>query len=89
LYLAPPKKDGQSGLQIVFKTRNFGIAKLLIKQDADINLANENNPALQVRFQTLKWSSINYSRIKRQTYNTRFAANFCRPPANILRAEEG
>jgi ankyrin repeat protein len=35
---APPKKDdGQSGLQIAFKTGNFDIAKLLIEYGADIN----------------------------------------------------
>jgi len=36
--IAPPKKDdGQSGLQIAFKTGNFEIAKLLIDKGADIN----------------------------------------------------
>jgi len=36
--VAPPKKDdGQSGLQIAFKTGNFDIAKLLIEQGADTN----------------------------------------------------
>ncbi len=36
--VAPPKKDdGQSGLQVAFKTGNFDIAKLLIEQGADIN----------------------------------------------------
>ena len=36
--VAPPKKDdGQSGLQLAFKTGNFDIAKLLIEQGADIN----------------------------------------------------
>lgn len=36
--VSPPKKDdGQSGLQIAFKTGNFEIAKLLIEQGADIN----------------------------------------------------
>lgn len=35
---APPKKDeGQSGLQVAFKTGNFDIAKLLIEQGADVN----------------------------------------------------
>ncbi|NVN95831.1 MAG: ankyrin repeat domain-containing protein [Bacteroidetes bacterium] len=34
----PPKKDdGQSGLQVSFKTGNFEIAKLLIENGADIN----------------------------------------------------
>ncbi|HEX2848565.1 MAG TPA: hypothetical protein VHN59_18615 [Chitinophagaceae bacterium] len=36
--VAPPKKDdGQSGLQVAFKTGNFDIARLLIEQGADIN----------------------------------------------------
>ncbi len=36
--IAPPKKDdGQSGLQVAFKTGNFEIAKLLIDKGADIN----------------------------------------------------
>lgn len=36
--VAPPKKDdGQSGLQVAFKTGNFEIAKLLIDKGADIN----------------------------------------------------
>ena len=35
---APPKKDdGQSGLQVAFKTANFDIAAYLIEQGADIN----------------------------------------------------
>jgi hypothetical protein len=35
---APPKKDeGQSGLQVAFKTRNFDIAELLINSGADVN----------------------------------------------------
>lgn len=35
---APPKKDdGQSGLQVAFKTGNFDIAKLLIDRGADTN----------------------------------------------------
>lgn len=35
---APPKKDdGQSGLQVAFKTGQFTIAKLLIEQGADVN----------------------------------------------------
>lgn len=35
---APPKKDdGQSGLQVAFKTGNFEIAEYLIGQGADIN----------------------------------------------------
>jgi ankyrin repeat protein len=36
--VAPSKKDdGQSGLQVAFKTGNFDIAKLLIEQGADVN----------------------------------------------------
>jgi len=36
--VAPPKKDdGQSGLQVAFKTGNFDIAKFLIEQGADVN----------------------------------------------------
>jgi ankyrin repeat protein len=36
--VAPPKKDdGQSGLQVAFKTGNFDIAKILVEQGADIN----------------------------------------------------
>ena len=36
--VAPPKKDdGQSGLQVAFKTGNFDIATLLIEQGADTN----------------------------------------------------
>jgi ankyrin repeat protein len=35
---APPKKDdGQSGLQVAFKTGNFNIAELLIQEGADAN----------------------------------------------------
>lgn len=35
---APPKKDdGQSGLQVAFKTGKFEIAKLLIDNGADVN----------------------------------------------------
>jgi len=35
---APPKKDdGQSGLQVAFKTGNFDIAEYLIEQGADVN----------------------------------------------------
>ncbi len=35
---APPKKnDGQSGLQVAFKTGNFDIAGLLIEKGADVN----------------------------------------------------
>ncbi len=35
---APPKKDdGQSGLQVAFKTANFDIATYLIEQGADVN----------------------------------------------------
>ncbi|MEQ1797765.1 MAG: hypothetical protein ABL872_07425 [Lacibacter sp.] len=43
---APPKKDdGQSGLQVAFKTANFDIAEYLIEQGADINFieTSENN----------------------------------------------
>ena len=36
--VAPPKKDdGQSGLQVAFKTGNFEIARLLIEKGADID----------------------------------------------------
>jgi ankyrin repeat protein len=36
--VSPPKKDdGQSGLQVAFKTGNFEIAKLLIDKGADTN----------------------------------------------------
>lgn len=36
--VAPPKKDdGQSGLQLAFKTGRFEIAKLLIERGADVN----------------------------------------------------
>jgi len=36
--VAPPKKvDGQSGLQVAFKTGNFEVAKLLIEKGANIN----------------------------------------------------
>jgi hypothetical protein len=35
---APPKKDdGQSGLQVAFKTGQFAIAELLIENGADVN----------------------------------------------------
>ncbi|TND07973.1 MAG: hypothetical protein FD123_2781 [Bacteroidetes bacterium] len=49
---APPKKDdGQSGLQVAFKSRNIEIARFLIEQGADVNFkeksANEwNSPVL-------------------------------------------
>ncbi|WP_321344472.1 hypothetical protein [uncultured Draconibacterium sp.] len=40
---SPPKKDdGQSGLQVAFKTGNFEIAKYLIDSDADINFIDES-----------------------------------------------
>lgn len=36
--VAPPKKDdGQSGLQVAFKTGNFEVARLLIDKGADVN----------------------------------------------------
>jgi hypothetical protein len=36
--VSPPKKDdGQSGLQVAFKTGNFEIARLLIDKGADTN----------------------------------------------------
>ncbi|RIW15224.1 ankyrin repeat domain-containing protein [Algoriphagus lacus] len=36
--VAPPKKDdGQSGLQVAFKTGNFEVAKLLIDKGANVN----------------------------------------------------
>lgn len=36
--VAPPKKDdGQSGLQLAFKTGRFEVAKLLIDRGADVN----------------------------------------------------
>ncbi len=36
--VAPPKKDdGQSGLQVAFKTGNFAIAQFLIENGADVN----------------------------------------------------
>jgi ankyrin repeat protein len=35
---APPKKDdGQSGLQVAFRTGNFDISRLLIENGADVN----------------------------------------------------
>jgi ankyrin repeat protein len=34
---SPQKDDGQSGLQVAFKTGNFDIAKLLIDEGADTN----------------------------------------------------
>lgn len=41
---APPKKDdGQSGLQVAFKTGNFEIAELLIREGADINFIEQSN----------------------------------------------
>jgi ankyrin repeat protein len=40
---APPKKDdGQSGLQVSFKTGNFEIARLLIESGADVNFIEES-----------------------------------------------
>ena len=40
---APPKKDdGQSGLQVAFKTANFKIAELLIVQGADVNFIEQS-----------------------------------------------
>lgn len=36
--VGPPKKDdGQSGLQVAFKTGNFEVAKLLIDKGANVN----------------------------------------------------
>ncbi len=41
---APPKKDdGQSGLQVAFKTANFDIAEYLIEQGADINFIEKSD----------------------------------------------
>ena len=40
---SPPKKDdGQSGLQVAFKTANFDIAELLINNGADVNFQEES-----------------------------------------------
>ena len=40
---APPKKDdGQSGLQVAFKTGNFEIAKYLIGQNIDVNFIEKS-----------------------------------------------
>lgn len=40
---APPKKDdGQSGLQVAFKTGNFEIAKFLIEHGADVNFIEKS-----------------------------------------------
>lgn len=36
-YSSPKKHDGQSGLQLAFKTGNFAIARLLIENGADVN----------------------------------------------------
>jgi hypothetical protein len=42
--VSPPKKDdGQSGLQVAFKTGNFDIAKLLIEQGADVNFLEKSD----------------------------------------------
>jgi ankyrin repeat protein len=39
----PPKKDdGQSPLQVAFKTRNFEIANFLIDNDADVNFMEQS-----------------------------------------------
>ena len=41
--VSPPKKDdGQSGLQVAFKTGNFDIAKLLIERGADVNFIEKS-----------------------------------------------
>ena len=41
---APPKKDdGQSGLQVAFKTGNFDIAQFLIDQGADLNFMEKSD----------------------------------------------
>jgi hypothetical protein len=40
---APPKKDdGQSGLQVAFKTGNFEIAQFLIDEGADVNFIEQS-----------------------------------------------
>jgi len=40
---APPKKDdGQSGLQVAFKTGNFDISLFLIKNGADVNFMEKS-----------------------------------------------
>jgi hypothetical protein len=40
---APPKKDdGQSGLQVAFKTGKFEIAEFLIEQGADVNFIEQS-----------------------------------------------
>lgn len=42
--VSPPKKDdGQSGLQVSFKTGNFEIAELLIDKGADVNFMETSN----------------------------------------------
>ncbi|PSL43932.1 hypothetical protein CLV51_107244 [Chitinophaga niastensis] len=41
--VSPPKKDdGQSGLQVAFKTGNFDIAKLLIAQGSEVNFIEKS-----------------------------------------------
>ena len=41
--VSPPKKDdGQSGLQVAFKTGNFEIARLLIEEGADVNFIEKS-----------------------------------------------
>jgi ankyrin repeat protein len=42
--VSPPKKDdGQSGLQVAFKTGNFDIAKLLIETGCDVNFIDKSD----------------------------------------------
>jgi len=41
---APPKKDdGQSGLQVAFKTGSFNVARFLINQGADVNFIEKSD----------------------------------------------
>lgn len=71
--IAPPKKDdGQSGLQVAFKTGNFEIAKFLINKGADINFMETseiNEWTAPVLHDCLRATIFNSYTFKRDTKN--------------------
>ena len=71
--VAPPKKDdGQSGLQVAFKTGNFEIAKLLIDKGANVNYIETseiNEWTAPVLHDCIRATIFNSYTLKRDTKN--------------------